>query len=145
MSRPKSWELFGFRASLIRVLIRTGILRDPAWPVRTYRPQYPPTFVAGGDLRSSIVGTGCSFTDCRIVNSIIGPGVRVEPGAEIVDSILLGDALVRRGARLRKVIIDKASVIPESFEIGFDAERDSRHFKISRTGIRVVPKGWTSE
>ncbi|MGZ5453845.1 MAG: hypothetical protein ACXW2R_06550 [Candidatus Aminicenantales bacterium] len=33
--------------------------------------------------------------------------------------------------------------MPEGFEIGFDADKDGREFKISRTGIRVVPKGWT--
>ncbi|OGD28666.1 MAG: glucose-1-phosphate adenylyltransferase [Candidatus Aminicenantes bacterium RBG_19FT_COMBO_65_30] len=121
------------------------ILRDPAWPVRTYKPQYPPTFIAGGDLRSSIVGTGCTFTNCRIVNSIIAPGVRVEAGAEIADSIVFEDVHVRRGARLRKVIADKSSVIAERFEVGFDADKDGRNFKISRSGIRVVPKGWTSE
>jgi glucose-1-phosphate adenylyltransferase len=121
------------------------ILRDPGWPVRTYKPQYPPTFISGGDLRSSIVGPGCSFLDCRVVNSIVAPGVRVEHGAEIIDSIVFEDVLIRRAARLRKVIIDKASVIPERFELGFDADKDGRHFKISRSGIRVVPKGWTSE
>jgi glucose-1-phosphate adenylyltransferase len=121
------------------------ILRDPAWPIRTYKPQYPPTFISAGDLRASIVGSGGSFTDCRIVNSIVGAGVRVEPGADIIDSILFADVHVRRGARLRKVIIDKSSTIPERLEVGFDAEKDGRNFKISRTGVRVVPKGWTSE
>jgi len=122
-----------------------GILKDAAWPVRTYKPQYPPTFIEGGQFRSSIVGTGCLFSNCLVERSIISPGVRIEPGAEVVDSILLEDVDVRRGARLRKVIIDKSSVIPERFDIGFDADRDGRNFKISKAGIRVVPKGWTSE
>lgn len=121
------------------------ILRDPAWPVRTYKPQYPPTFVAGGDLRASIVGAGSTFTDCRIVHSIIGPGVRIDEGAEVVDSIVFGDCRIRRGARLYKAIVDRSTVIPERFEVGLDADKDGRNFKISRTGIRVVPKGWTSE
>ena len=120
-----------------------GILKDPAWPVRSYRPQYPPTFVSGCDLQASIIGPGCSFVDCRIANSIIAPGVRVEAGAEVIDSILFQDTTVCRGARLRKVIIDKSSAIPEGLDIGFDADKDGRNFKISRTGIRVVPKGWT--
>jgi glucose-1-phosphate adenylyltransferase len=119
------------------------ILRDPAWPVRSYRPQYPPTFISGCELRSSFVGSGCALRDCRIVHSILAPGVQVEPGAEVIDSILFEDLAVRRGARLRKVIIDKTSSIPEGFDIGFDADKDGRNFKISRTGIRVVPKGWT--
>ena len=122
-----------------------ALLEDPSWPIRTYKPQYPPTFVSGGDLRSSIVGAGCSLRDCRVVHSILGPGVRVEPGAEIADSILFGDALVRRGARLRRVIIDKGAAVPEGFEVGADADRDARSFKISRAGVRVVPKGWAAE
>jgi glucose-1-phosphate adenylyltransferase len=118
------------------------ILKDPSWPVRSYRPQYPPTFVSGCDLRSTMLGAGCSLTDCRVVHSIIAPGVRIEPGAEVVDSILFEDIVVRRGTRLRKVIIDKSSSIPEGFDIGFDADKDVRNFKISRAGVRVVPKGW---
>ncbi len=121
------------------------ILKDPAWPIRSYKPQYPPTFISGADLRAAIVGPGCTLTDCCIVNSIIAPGVRIAPGAEIIDSILFENVEVRRGARLRKVILDKSSTVPEGFEIGFDADKDARDFKISRTGIRVAPKGWTSE
>ncbi len=119
------------------------ILKDPAWPVRSYRPQYPPTFLSGCELRSSMVGPGCTLKDCRVVHSILAPGVQIDPGAEVVDSILFEDISVRRGARLRKVIIDKSSLIPEGFDIGLDAEKDGQNFKISRAGIRVVPKGWT--
>jgi len=122
-----------------------GILKDPAWPVRTYKPQYPPTFIADGEIRSSIISPGCSFSGCQVVRSILSPGVRIEAGAEVVDSILFEDVHVRRGARLHKVIIDKSSVIAERFEVGLDADQDGRNFKISKTGIRVVPKGWTSE
>ena len=71
--------------------------------------------------------------------------LHAETCQEVVDSILFEDVVVRRGARLRKVIIDKSSTISERFEIGFDADRDGRNFKISKTGIRVIPKGWTSE
>ena len=121
------------------------ILKDPAWPVRTYKPQYPPTFISGGAIRNSIVGSGCSLQDCRIENSIISPSVRIEAGAEVLDSILLEGVEVRREARLKKVIIDKSSVIPSRFDIGSDAETDGRHFKISKSGVRIVPKGWKTE
>lgn len=122
-----------------------SLLKDPAWPIRSYRPQYPPTFVSGCEMRASVVGAGCSLVDCRVVNSVIAPGVRIGPGAEVVDSILLADVEVRRGARLRRVIFDKGSVVPERFTAGRDDEEDGRHFKISRTGIRVAPKGWSAE
>jgi glucose-1-phosphate adenylyltransferase len=119
------------------------ILHDPAWPVRSYRPQYPPTYVSGCDLRESLVGAGCSLTDCRVVHSILAPGVRIEPGTEVVDSIILEDTVLHRGVRLRKVIIDKSSSIREGLDIGYDADKDGKDFKISRSGVRVVPKGWT--
>jgi len=122
-----------------------AILKDPAWPVRTYKPQYPPTFLSGGSIDGSFVGPGCSLTDCRIVHSIVSPGVTVEAGAEISDSILFEGVTVRAGARLRKAIVDKGSTIPAGFDIGGDAEKDARQFKISKGGVRIVPKGWKTE
>ncbi len=121
------------------------ILKDPNWPVRTYKPQYPPTFISGETVRNSIIGSGCTLLDCRVENSIVSAGVSLEPGVEIVDSILFEGVEVRRGARLRKTIVDKFSVLPAGFKAGFDDERDKRQFKISRGGVRVVPKGWTCE
>jgi hypothetical protein len=33
-------------------------------------------------------------------------------------------------------------MIPEGFAIGFSNEEDARNFKISKEGVRVVPKNW---
>lgn len=121
------------------------ILRDPAWPVRTYKPQYPPAYVRGGDIRNSIVGSGCFLGRALIENSILSPGVRVGDGAEIRESILFEGVEIRPEARLRKVIIDKSATIPEGLDIGWDEEKDGRSFKISKEGVRVVPKGWKAE
>jgi glucose-1-phosphate adenylyltransferase len=119
-----------------------AILRDPDWPFRTYKPQYPPTFIERGTIRNSILCTGVRVTGGRIENSILSAGVWIHEDAEVVDSILLEGVEIRRGARVRKAIIDKFSVIPENFEIGFDDEKDARDFKISKDGVRVVPKEW---
>lgn len=122
-----------------------AILRDPDWPFRTYKPQYPPAFIEGGTIRNSILSPGLTLAGGRIENSIISPGVRICDRAEVCDSILFEGVEVGRGAKLKKVIVDKYSVIPERFEIGFDAEKDGRNFKISKSGVRVVPKGWKAE
>jgi len=122
-----------------------AILRDPDWPFRTYKPQYPPAFIKGGTIRNSILSAGVILSGGRVENSIISPGVRICDKAEVSDSILLEGVEVGRGAKLKKVIVDKFSVIPERFEIGFDAEKDGRNFKISKSGVRVVPKGWKDE
>ena len=117
-------------------------LMDPAWPVRSHKPQFPPAFVDGGDIRNSILGSGCHLAGCRVRNSVLSPNVRVREGADIADSILFEDVEVGPGARLRKVIIDKHAVIPAGFEIGYEDVRDAGSFKISREGVRVVPKKW---
>ena len=117
-------------------------LMDPGWPVRSHKPQFPPAYVDGGDIRSSILGSGCHLKGCRVRRTVLSPNVRVGEGADIADSILFEDVEVGPGARLRKVIIDKHSVIPAGYEIGFDDGRDAGSFKISRDGVRVVPKKW---
>jgi glucose-1-phosphate adenylyltransferase len=122
-----------------------AILRDPGWPVRTYKPQYPPTFIEGGTIRNSILSYGVTLTGGCIENSIISSGVRIQEEAEVRDAILLEGVEVGRRARLHKVIIDKGCIIPEGFAIGFDADEDARNFKISKGGVRVVPKGWKTE
>jgi glucose-1-phosphate adenylyltransferase len=122
-----------------------AILRDAGWPIRSYKPQYPPTLVEGGTIRNSILSSGVHICGSRVENSILSGGVRVGEKAEVVDSILLEGVQVGRGARLHKVIVDKYSLIPEKFEIGLDADKDARNFKISKAGVRVMPKGWTAE
>ena len=117
-------------------------LKDPAWPIRSHKPQYPPAYVDGGDIRNSILGSGCVLTGCRVRRSVLSPDVRVGEGADIAESIVFEDVEVGRGARLRRTIVDKHAVIPPGFEIGADDERDARAFKISRDGVRVVPKRW---
>ncbi len=82
---------------------------------------------------------------CRVRSSILSPNVTVHEGAEVADSILFEGVEVRSGARLKRVIIDKHAAIPERLAIGFDEEKDGRVFKISRGGVRIVPKNWASE
>ena len=117
-------------------------LSEPAWPIRSYKPQYPPVFIESGEVRRSILSGGSIISGGLVSSSILSPGVHVAAGVRIEDSILFEDVRVGAGARLRKVIIDKHAVIPDGFEIGFDEARDARSFKISREGVRVVPKNW---
>jgi glucose-1-phosphate adenylyltransferase len=120
-------------------------LLDPAWPVRTYKPQSPATFIRNGEVLNSIIGDGARLVGCRVKSSVLSPNVTVHEGAEVVESILFEGVEVRAGARLKRVIIDKHATIPERLAIGFDEEKDSRAFKISRGGIRIVPRNWKSE
>jgi glucose-1-phosphate adenylyltransferase len=120
-------------------------LNDPDWPIRTYRPQYPSSFITGGDINNSILGSGCRILGGRIENSILSSGVMVEDGAEIEDSIIFEGTVIKKGAKLQRTILDKQIVIPPKFSVGFDLEKDKSYFKISGGGIRVIPKAWRLE
>ena len=51
----------------------------------------------------------------------------------------MDEVVVGRGARLKKVIVDKRVKIPPGEEIGFDVAQDSRRFKVTEQGVVVVP------
>ncbi|MDH7511643.1 MAG: glucose-1-phosphate adenylyltransferase [Clostridiales bacterium] len=120
-------------------------LDDSSWPIRTYKPQHGPTLVQRGDIRKSIIGSGCRFDGGTIGNSIISQGVSVASGARVQDSILFEGVQVGKGAWLRRVIVDKFSRIPDRFVIGRDIKEDRKNFMVSEEGIRVVPKNWRLE
>lgn len=72
------------------------LLNDPDWPIRTYRPQYPSSFVLDGEISSSILGSGCQVLGGRIKNSILSPGVIIEDGADIEDSIIFEETVIKK-------------------------------------------------
>jgi len=117
-------------------------LNDPDWPIRTYKPQYPPSYFSGGEIANSILGGGCQILGGKIRDSILSSGVVIEDGAMVEQSIIFEGTTIRRGAKLKRSIVDKQVMIPENFSVGFDHEKDNTYFKISPKGIRTIPKGW---
>lgn len=125
-------------------------LYDEGWLFRAWQPPVPPCksvhgFTEDGTLpgivEDSIVGGGAVISGGLVERSLVGRGVRVNSYSRVTDSILMDDVEVGRYAKIQNCIIDKNVVIPEGMELGFDREKDSRFFKVSRGGIVVVPKG----
>ena len=64
-------------------------------------------------------------------------------------SVLIGDNIIGKGAKIKNVILDRHVEIAPGFEIGYDREKDQRLLEneknsmitISKNGIIVVPKG----
>jgi glucose-1-phosphate adenylyltransferase len=115
---------------------------DAAWPLRTYQGQFPPAYMDKSTATNTIIGPGCRMVQAKLRNSILSPAVSIGENADIQDSIIFTGVKVGRRARLKKVIVDKNSIIPDDFVIGEDAEKDAKHFKIYGDGIRIVPKNW---
>jgi glucose-1-phosphate adenylyltransferase len=118
---------------------------ESSWPIRTYKPPYGPSYIEQAEVKTSILCTGSRIHGATVQHSIISPGVKIAARALVQDVIVFEGAEIGRGARLRRVIIDKFSRIPENFEIGYNLKKDAKNFMISEGGIRVVPKGWCYE
>jgi len=69
------------------------------------------------EVRDSLISPGCHI-EGTVANSVLSPGVLVERGAVVRDSILMHDARVEREARLDQVICDKDVVFERGTVIG---------------------------
>ena len=80
-----------------------------------------------------------------IRNSILGRSVWVNEGAVIEDSIVMDNTTVGKGARLRRVIVDRFNIIPADSDIGLDPDNDRRRYHVDPSGLVVVPRGGRRE
>lgn len=124
-------------------------LYDKDWPFRTYQEQFGPakTVFAQEDANrvgmalDSLVSNGCIISGGKVQASILSPNVRINSFSEVNESILMEGADIGRYARIKRAIIDKYVKIPQKMEIGFDLEKDKKRFKVTKSGIVVIPKG----
>lgn len=126
-------------------------LYDQHWPLRTRQLQYPPAKTLShegervGRVFNSLVTDGTIVSGGLVERSIIGFNVRINSYTYITDSIIFDNVNIGRHAHIRRAIIDKNVVVPEGTEIGFDVDEDKKRFKVSETGIVVIPKNYVFE
>jgi glucose-1-phosphate adenylyltransferase len=82
-------------------------------PVISHWPDRPAGRVRGtAVLTDSLLSPGCDVAG-EVVGSVLGPGVVVERGAVVRDSVLLEDCVVRAGAEVRTAVLDeRCEVLP---------------------------------
>lgn len=120
---------------------------DPDWPIWTYQSQLPPAkFVFDEEDRrgmavDSTVSGGCIISGAKISRSLLFSNVRVRSYSLIEESVILPEVVVGRNCRIRKAIIDRACVIPDDTEIGYDHEQDrARGFRVTDQGVVLVTR-----
>ena len=118
-------------------------LRNRLWPI--HPPQYdaPSAKINAGEIRNSVISEGVVIRNARIVNSTIRKNVEIEDDVSIEDCIIMDHSVLRKGCRLRRVIVDKFNTIAPGEEIGFDPEKDRRYCGcyLDPSGIAVISKG----
>jgi glucose-1-phosphate adenylyltransferase len=119
-------------------------LYDHNWPIWTYSEIAPPAkFVHDEDGRrgmaiSSLVAGGCIVSGAHVHRSLISTGVRINSYAHLQEAVVLPYVDVGRGARLKRVVVDRGVRIPEGLVVGEDPESDAARFRRTENGVCLV-------
>jgi glucose-1-phosphate adenylyltransferase len=116
-------------------------LHDPDWLIYTPSEDRAPSVVGGGgDVTSSLVAHGGRI-EGTVRRSILFPGVQVDSGAVVEDSIVMHDTWVSRGARIEQAIVDKQVRIGEGAEVGVGPPtQHPDHPEDLSSGLSVIGK-----
>jgi glucose-1-phosphate adenylyltransferase len=77
----------------------------------------PARILPGAEVKNSAIAKGCVIRG-TVKGSVLSPGVVVESGAKVIDSVLMHNTLVDSGAFLNKVVADKEVTIGPESNIG---------------------------
>ena len=88
-----------------------------------------------------MISEGCLIRKATIRNSVIRTGVTIEDDVCVDDCLIMDHVVLKKGCRLKKVIVDKWNVIDEGAEIGYDREKDRFRCHIDSSGIAIIPRG----
>jgi glucose-1-phosphate adenylyltransferase len=128
-------------------------LYNDRWPIYTVQHNFPPVKFVFNNVKENRVGIatdclvseGCIISGGHVHHSILSPKVRVNSYAYLEDAIVFENVNIGRHCRIRRAIIDKHVEIPPHSEIGYDREKDAKHFHLTESGIVVIPKGMRIE
>jgi glucose-1-phosphate adenylyltransferase len=119
-------------------------LYDREWPIWTYSEVTPPAkFVHDeegrrGQAVASLVSGGCIVSGAALRRSLLFTGVRVNSYATMEEAVVLPFVQVARGARLKRVVIDRGVTIPEGLVVGEDPDLDAKRFRRTANGVCLI-------
>jgi glucose-1-phosphate adenylyltransferase len=119
-------------------------LYDRTWPLWTYAEISPPAkFVHDTDGRrgtavSSLVSGDCIVSGASLRRSLLFTGVRAHSFSSLEEAVVLPRCHIGRGAKLRRVVIDRGVNIPEGLVVGEDATLDASRFRRTSNGICLI-------
>lgn len=116
---------------------------NPDWPIISSNYQGPVARVISGEIENCLLGAATLINGGKLRNTIIRRESVVEQGAELEHCIIMDYVHIGRGAKLRNVIVDRHNHIKPGARIGFDPQQDRKHYKVTKSGIVVVPRGHT--
>ncbi len=116
-------------------------INNKLWPIHPSGYETSATKILRGDIRNSIIAEGCLINKAKIINSVIRSDVLIENDVVVEDSIIMDNVILKKGSKLKRVIVDKLNVIGEGEEIGYDPKKDRFRCHIDTSGIAIIPRG----
>ncbi len=117
-------------------------LYDPNWVIHTRSKERPPVKLGtAGQSRYSLLSNGCVI-DGTVIHSVLSPGVCVEPGAVVRDSVIMDDTIIRAGAVIDRCVLDKEIEIGARTQVGAGDDMTPNLLEPVNinTGITIVGK-----
>ncbi|HTE17410.1 MAG TPA: glucose-1-phosphate adenylyltransferase [Armatimonadota bacterium] len=117
-------------------------LYDARWTIHTRSEERPPVkILESANVSRSLLSNGCLVSG-TVVNSLLCPGVVVEPGAEVRDSIIFNDAVVASGARVDRCILDKRVMVGRDAIVGYGTDTTANRLEPDnlQCGITIAGK-----
>jgi glucose-1-phosphate adenylyltransferase len=97
---------------------RVDVFDHDTMPVISHWPDRPAARVrASGVVSDSLLSPGCDVSG-EVVGSVLGPGVVVEKGAVVRDSVLMEDCVVRSGAEVCTAVLDERCEVLARARVG---------------------------
>lgn len=93
-------------------------LNDHGWRIYSQNPNQPAQYIAPtAQLTNSLVNEGCEVAG-RVDHSVLFYGVQVEEECHIIDSVIMPNVKIGRGAVIRRSIVGEGTIIGEGCQIG---------------------------
>ena len=118
-------------------------LYDRDWLIHTRSEERAPARIGPtANVHNSLISHGCLVAG-TVERSILSPGVRVDIGAVVRDSIIMFDTVIRAGAIVDRSILDKEVSVGPNVHIGEGADltiANRQEPTRLNTGITVIGK-----
>jgi glucose-1-phosphate adenylyltransferase len=97
---------------------KVDVFDHPERPVISHWPDRPAARVRpSARLTDSLLSPGCDIAG-EVSGCVLGPGVVVERGARVADSVIFDDVVIRAGAVVQTAIVDEGSEIRRTARVG---------------------------
>ena len=111
-------------------------IKDESWRIYSRHEAHAPQYV-GSDavIENSSITEGCEIYG-TVRNSVLGAGVKVMPGASVIDSVIMEDCVIEENACVTYTILDSKVTVGKNSTVGKD-RADAKGITVIGTGIAV--------